>query len=325
MDGLWQLNPLSANLLRLGRWRLTLGGGAGSTSRASVVEPAPIVNQLGRSSLAFVPRISERFGLGTEIGMPEIKASYETSFQCDGAADLSVVMQDGALEGRWVVRFDGSGPFGPQDFSARPGPLEDCVGTDVPCPGRASTTGRHVHHVTVDAVLSGPDQGLRDSIYVAGAFSVFAPSGAGTVHRSGATGTARAVEVPVVGALGAPRAEAEIGAWEAAGLPYYAGLVDYTRSVGAVATGNEGDVVVELQLPPGFEEAAEVAFGDGPLRPVPWSPRRALVPGLELAGEHVQVRVRVATSLARAFEGRWFDPSSHSYRQVDLAVGPAAP
>jgi hypothetical protein len=340
--GGWQLRPLSPNLLRLGRWRMTVGTGPGSSSSSAVVEPAPIVNQLARSSIAFAPLISDRFGLGPEIGLPEMSVRYETSFECSGAADLSIVMQEGALEGRWALRFDGSGPFGPQHFLARPDVLEDCVGIDVSCPERTGLPTRHVHHLTVEALLAPSDGGLRDSIYVAGGFSVFAPSrtSAGPQAVGAPAGAVPLVDVPLLASLGAPCLEGELAAWEANGLPYYAGVVEYARSLPTAGTAEAGgdkvmvqkaeierggDLVVEIQLPAGCEEAAEVAFGDGPLRPVPWSPRRVRVPRSELASEPVEVRVRLATALARPFEGRWFDPSSHAYREVDLAAAPGAP
>ena len=340
--GGWQLRPLSPNLLRLGRWRMTVGSGPGSNSSSAVVEPAPIVNQLARSSTAFAPRISDWFGRGPEIDLPQMSVRYETSFECTGAADLSIVMQEGALAGRWAIRFDGSGPFGPEHFSARPDVLEDCLGIDVSCPERTGLPTRHVHHLTVETLLASSDEGLRDSIYVAGDFSVFAASrtSAGGQAVEAPARAVPPVEVPLLGSLTAPCLKGELADWEANGLPYYAGVVEYSGSVPTTGTAEAGgdkvvvqkaemerasDLVVEIKLPPWCEEAAEVAFGDGPLRPVPWSPRRVRVPRSELASEPVEVRVRLATALARPFEGRWFDPSSHSYREVDLAAAPDAP
>lgn len=333
----WQLRPFSPNLLRLGRWRMTVKTGPGSTSSSAVVEPAPIVNQLSCSAMAFAPRISHRFGLGPEIDLPEMNVRFETSFECTGAADLSVVMQEGAIEGRWALLFDGLGPFGPQDLSARPDVLEDCVGIDVPCRQRTGSPTRHVHNLTVEVLLASPDEGLRDSIYVAGRFSVFAASHVGAGRH--ALGAAPSVEVPVLASLAAPCLEGRLADWEANGLPYYAGVVEYvgllptTTTVGAEhdeafaekpASEKGGDLVVEVKLPRHCEDAAEVAFGDGPLRPVPWSPRRVRVPRSEIASEPIEVRVRLATALARPFEGRWFDPSSHSYREVELAAAPGS-
>lgn len=328
-DVAWHAKRLSPNILRLGRWRMTVADSPSGT-RSALVEPAPIVNQLGRSCIPFSPDIVDRFGLGPTITLPQMTVRYETSFECRGVADLAVVMQHGALGGQWALSFDGSGPHGPQDFMPREDLVEDCIGIDVRCSGLSSGAGCHVHRVTVDVIVNASHEGMRDSMYMAGDFAVFAPSGAscGPSVGVGQAAPGAAVEVPLVAELSPPGAEVLLGNWEASGLPYYAGLVEYSRPLGpkdidAVALNRaaqaSADVIVDLRLPDGCEDAAEVAFGEGPYQPIPWSPRRARVARDHLASAPTQVRVRLATALARMFEGRWFDPASHSYREVELA------
>jgi hypothetical protein len=119
----------------------------------------------------------------------------------------------------------------------------------------------------------------------------------------------------------------ELGAWEDNGLPYYAGAVEYTRFVPVELRGDDEEVEVELALPTGCEDAAEIAFGSGRLRPLAWSPRRTLVPRAELAQgkEPIAVRVRILSTLERTLEGRRFDTGLHAYRDVDLAPSPTRP
>jgi hypothetical protein len=72
---------------------------------------------------------------------------------------------------------------------------------------------------------------------------------------------------------------------------------------------------------------APAAFGHGPWYPFPWSPRRVEIPpaGLTTAST---VRVRWYSGLARAFDGRWFEPMADRYRligvQEDEATGGSA-
>jgi hypothetical protein len=321
---------------------MTVMGPRGLAWGSAIVEPLPIANQLARSSVPIVAHISERFGLGPEIGLPDMTVRYETWFECDGTADLTIAMQDGALAGTWAMYFDESGPLGPAQLRDLPELVEDCVGIPVECKGRTGCFGRHIHEVSVEITVSAPDQGLRDSIFIIGAFSVFSPSRNGAeVQRHLASGEPEDVgdaaahplaDKPVVALLSSPRAQASLADWEDSGLPYYAGVVEYSRYLDAVELealrpGDIGqkrrrDVVVELRMPDSCEEAAEVAFGDGPYRAVPWSPRRVSVPEAELLGGPVLVRVRLSTALARLFEGRWFDPLSHSYKTVALAQAP---
>ena len=74
-------------------------------------------------------------------------------------------------------------------------------------------------------------------------------------------------------------------------------------------------MLVRAVLPPRCEGPLEIAFGDGPWHRLPWSPWQAEIPAAELAAAST-VRVRLYSGLARAFEGRWFDPLAHRYREV---------
>lgn len=317
-DGMWSLHPLGPNIARLGQWRLTLGGREG----AAVVEPAPIANQLRRSGLGFVPVVTDPFGLSPGLEFPALRLRYETTIACKaGPAVLSLAMEPGAIEGSWRLFLDGVGPFGAADFSPGQGPVNGCVVLELPacpashCPGSGPSG---YHEVVVEVDTCDSDEGLVDVVYVVGDVAVWSPPPSlGSTVQTMATAA-----VPTVAMLGPAWRSGRLGEWERSGLGCFAGTLELARRKPLDVPAGSSEVVVELDLPRWFEDALELSFGGGPWHPLPWSPRRAVVPSREIADATgpggTDVRLRVHTTLARAFEGRWFDPSVHGYRRVEL-------
>lgn len=289
----------SPNLMRLGRFRLSVDGGASS----AVVEPAPLANQLHQSGIAFVPRILDRFGEPPAIDFPCGAARYEADFDCDADRELVLAMEPGALEGDATVRVDGV-PLDPS--AARPVAL-GIVGT-VGWPLRLAE-GR-LHRVSVDFRAASGGDGLVDALYLAGDFSVFASALAPSSDG-----------VPLLGALRPPRASVELSELERAGLPHYAGVLECTAPFAASGAPVAGEVEVEVELPAAFEDAVELRIGSGAWHPLPYAPRRALIDAAELEGA-TTFTLRVSTSLARAFQGERFDSRARRYQPVELAKEP---
>ncbi len=311
-EGRWRARPLGPNFLRLGRWRMSLFDGKSLTA---VVEPAPIINQLLHAGLPFVPSVKERFGAKPLLALPELRVRYEAAFESAVDVPLQLVMEPGALAGDWAASFDGGPPFGRQEFAPVPGPVEGCVGFEVvPTAGGMAEGSPRFHKLVVDVTVRDGEEGLRDSLYIAGDFAVWAPPASPRGHRT---------SVPVLARIGAPPKDVVFGALEEAGLPYFAGVVEYERATELPQPAGTDLVLVELELPAYFEDALEVAFGEECFHPLPWSPRRALLPGAQLPGAATRVRIRQLTTLVRVFEGRWFDPATHAYREVELAPSPA--
>ncbi|MHB1989104.1 MAG: hypothetical protein ACYCSF_14195 [Acidimicrobiales bacterium] len=322
--GLWSFRLASPNLLRLGHWQLSLPE---QSSEAAVVVPAPIANQLLRSGLAFAPAIKDRFGRSPTIEFPELLVRYETAVVSTIDARICLMMEPGALSGDWRLWFDGQGPYSAESFTPGAGYVEGCVHLELD----AWTAQRHEsvlprrHVIVIEARVRSGEEGLRDCLYLGGSFGVMAapPSTGGSSAPIEREGEDRA-GVPVLASLVQLPDEVEIGAWEASGLPYYAGTVEYSRLLGRPDLQDTAEIEVELILPAGCEDAAEISFGGGRFHPLPWSPRKALVPRDDiLRGEEaIDVRVRLLTTLARAFEGRWFDTRDHAYHEVELATAP---
>lgn len=322
--GTWSLRPLGPNVARLGSWQLELDG----RRAAAPVEPAPIANQLRRAGIDLVPVITERFGMSPTLALPRMHARYETAVACIAApARLSVVMEPGAISGDWEMFVDGSGPFRRADFSPGRGPVDGCVVLELPaCPAThragAGSWGRHDLVVEVD--VAGGNDGLVDVLYLAGDVAVGSPPPPGLPERPRrqSDGPEGPTGVRTVATLVQPRGQGELGAWEASGLPYFAGTLELSRPMAIEVPLGTSAVTVELDLPQWVEDAVELSFGDGPWHPLPWSPRRVVIDTGEIrkgtgpAG--ALVRLRVHTTLLRAFEGRWFDTSVHASREVEL-------
>lgn len=317
-EGPWALHAENVNVLRLGRWLMSFPE---QGHAAAIVEPAPIANQLLRSRMPFAPKIVDHFGSSPSVGFPEMLVRYESAFDCYCQGELQLLMQPGALAGEWQIWADGFGPYGPEAFTTAPGPVDGCVGRAlVPIAAGGSGWGgsRHRHLIVVEVRTHDGANGLRDCLYVGGDFGVFGPP---WPTDDGSVPGEVGERAPVLATLG-PRPEAgELGAWAANGLPYYAGAIEYSRLLPLRPDGDSEEVEVELALPKACEDAAEIAFGTGPFRPLVWSPRRTLVPREELGSGKgpTAVRVRILSTLERTFEGRQFDPGTHAYRDIDLA------
>jgi hypothetical protein len=150
------------------------------------------------------------------------------------------------------------------------------------------------NRLTVTVTTDQLDGGLRNVLYLAGDFGVaLDPFGITERALSG-----------------------HFEAYEANGLPFYAGVIDYGLifHLDAVPEGELALLAPETETP--FHEAAEIAVNGGPVRPVLWEPRQVRVPTAELRVGENRLAVRVTTSLIRAFEGQWFDYEAHRYRDV---------
>lgn len=336
LAGPWAMRPCSPNVARLGHWRLRLGvpgdaGGPGGDE--ALVTPAPLANQLREGAFRWEPEVVIGFGQPARLEFPPLRLAYTATFECaatamSGRESLRLAIEPGSIAGHWELRVNGAGPFGPADLAPVEGHTPGCLG--LPLDGLIRSGGNEVS-VTVEA--ASLDHGLRNALYVAG--------DAGVEVTALPSGECRS-------RLVAPARSGAIGDWSASGLPFYAGAVEYETALGPRIDGRgerqrDGDaaqdradgreltdgaadpadpadgaadpVTVRAVLPPGCDGPLEIAFGNGPWHPLPWSPWQAEVPAAELAAASA-VRVRLYSGLARAFEGRWFDPLTHRYRHV---------
>ncbi len=198
-------------------------------------------------------------------------------------------MEPDSIVGDWSIRVNDSQRITAADFAPTDLHIRGSLAVDIT---------RHLRHgtnmITVDVTTDRHDGGLLNALYLAGGFSV---------QLDGPTLTRR-------------KPKGQFEAYEANGLPYYAGVVEYEMQAEVIDLVPAGPVLAEFDFGPTFEDTAEVSINGGPWHALPWSPRIVLLDTGELKQGSNAVRVRVYTSLSRVFEGQVFDVQSHAYRDV---------
>jgi len=266
--------PRNNNLLRLAEWDLCLVDEEGNEGPSARVPAVPIANQLRDSKLPFAPQVEGGFGTMPSLRFPELHARYRAAFTCEYAGNVSFVMEPGSIRGHWTVSVNGN-EITPEGLAPVEAHVRGSLGQDITA---FLVTGSN--EIVVDVRTDRLDGGLLNPLYLAGDFAV-------------AGEPTRIIE---------PRDEGQFEDYEANGLPYYGGVIDYEQTV-EISDVPPGDVVVDLNFPCRFEEACEVSLNDGPLHPMPWSPRRIVASAGELRAGANRLRIRVYTSLIRPFEG----------------------
>lgn len=299
VDEMAVIRPLQPNLLRLDDWEMSFAGGGGARKTRAV----PLINQLAESEAPFAPKVELRFGLMPRNELPEMEVEYAARFDADGySGEARLVMEPDSIEGEWTVQVNGSPLFGPEAFKPVEAHVRGFLGIDI---APWLQPGKNLLRVRVKT--GSPSGGLRNPLYLAGGFAVYAQEGSGA---------------PVLAPM--PWA-GRIDDWEGNGLPYYAGTVEYETTAevtGELSAAAGGDVLAEIHLPATADDAYEISFNDGEWLPLLWRPRRARLAASRLRPGRNRVRLRVHTALQRAFDGEWFDYEAHRVRPVEPAPRP---
>lgn len=282
------VTPLNANLLRLGCWQLSLAQDeAQAWSQAVAVEAMPLANQLKQGRFAFRPDIEERFGSMPRLAFPALRLRYTADFFCHTDVPVALAMEPGSIGGAWRLELNETWSAGPEHFCpAAAGVLvPGSLSLDI-TPGLRP--GRNRLAIVVEA--NRPDQGVRNPLYLAGAFAVRLD--------------------PLALEPFSPQGEWE--QYERNGLPFFAGNLEYAGSFTLAGLPAEPYCRLRLQLPQPCEEAFEIALNAATeWLPIPWNPRQLVVPSASLRPGRNDFRLRLATTLIRAFEGERFDIYRH--------------
>lgn len=283
------VTPLAANLLRLHEWHMTLLDANDHVTHEADVPAVPLINQLQVGRFPFIPAVQEHWGTISELHLPRLRVRYTAGFINRYDARVSLVMEPDSVVGDWSIRVNDSPPLGPTVFAPVDLHVRGSLGADITPHLRPGP-----NTITVELTTDRHDGGLLNALYLAGGFAV---------NLDGPTLTRRK-----------PRGEFE--AWESNGLPYYAGIVEYELNATMPDAPADKPILATFDLGPTFEDACEISLNEGPWHALPWSPRQALLPpGMLRLGSNA-LRIRVYTSLGRAFEGQSFDPIEHRYRDI---------
>ena len=334
LSGPCEVHQMCRNVLPLDRWDLSLlDESGGVTQTATGIKPAPAANHVAECGLRIAPKVVARFGQSPRLEFPLLRLRYVARFENRFAGRVELVMEPESLAGDWRLRVNDA-VFGPSDFTPTESHVRGSLGVDVTSALRVGG-----NEISVDLTTGRDDGGLLNRLYLAGDF---------------------AVELPR--RLAPPSLQGQFEQYEFNGLPFYAGVIDYTmqravksvpggsgdmrcgigaaplpapvptgpRSVpareaeplhfmaacGRDANGCRGPVAAQFILPANAENAMEISVNGGPFLAAPWSPWRVELPPDALKPGANDLRVRVYTTLLRAFEGQYFDTATP--RAVDV-------
>jgi hypothetical protein len=271
------VRPLNPNLLRLGEWEMCLIDDTGREGQWANIGTMPIANQLAMSKLPFAPAMSSTFGSPPVWRLPKLHARYRCRFTHAYAGELRV------NAGARAIR---EADLQPADGFVR-GQL-GCDLTPLLTPGENT--------LTIDLHTDRNDAGLLNPLYLVGDFGVDLEG-----------------HVPTLCAF---RGRGVFEDDRANGLPHYAGVVEYEAIIRLDALPAQDECLVELDLGSRCDEAMEVSFNAGPDHGSLWSPRLLKVSRNELRTGANTLRIRVYTTLIRAFEGQRFDYEQHKHVPV---------
>lgn len=282
------------NFLRLGQWELSLREREGSWSRAALVAPMPLANQLSKAGLAVEPDFRLTFGLPPVPSVPSLRVRYRARFECDFAGAVALLMEPDSLGGEWTMRVNQGPPVTAADFQTKDHPVRGYLGCDITA---AVQPGEN--EIVIEVETRRGDDGLRNPLYLAGDFGV---------------GMGEPRLVPWAG-------RGRIETYAENGLPYFSGVLSYRSGFRLAEVPGGEDVLLDLGWGREFREACEVSVNGSPARTLCWEPRLLRLPtSLLRAGEN-EVEVRVFTALSRLFEGQAFDEDAHGYRDSTAPVG----
>lgn len=288
--GAFDVAPHGANALRLYDWSMALLDADGAAGPCATVPAVPIANQLDHGRFAFAPKITMRFGTMPAMTMPELRVRYETRFHCAYDGPVELLMEPGSLAGTWSITVNDGAVLRAEDFAPSAAHVRGSLGVDITPHVRAGENA-----LCIDLITERLDGGLRNPLYLCGDFAVDLDP-LGLVERQTGGG---------------------FETYEANGLPFYAGVVEYERKFFIEEVPPGDSALVELDFEEPFGEACQLSINDGIWHTLPWSPYACTMPTAALKRGDNSLRIRVYTSLIRAFEGQRFN--HHTHRQEDVA------
>jgi hypothetical protein len=284
-----RVRPLNPNLLRLAEWRMSILDEKGSPAQTAVVPAVPLSDQLERGGFRFAPRVRRYFGHEPELDWPPLHVRYECTFENAYSGSVEFVMEPGSIVGDWRLWVNDDEPLTTGDFAPTSAHVRGSLGADITALLRPGS-----NLLRIEIHDARPEGGLLNPLYLAGDFGV-------------ALNPLRLIERPELGGF---------ENHEANGLPFYAGVIEYALAFDLPAVPQGERVRADLVADAPFHDACEVSMNGGAWHALPWEPRCLELASTELRSGKNEVRVKVYTTLIRAFEGQWFDHDAHCYREI---------
>jgi hypothetical protein len=261
----------------------------GAGAQTATVPAVPLSDQLELGGFRFASGVRRYFGHEPELDWPPLHVRYECAFENSYSGRVELVMEPGSVVGDWRLWVNDSDPLTAADFAPTNAHVRGSLGVDI-----TALLGLGSNALRVEIANARPEGGLLNPLYLAGDFGV-------ALHPL------RLIERPEIGSF---------EAHEANGLPFYAGMIEYALDFDLPEIPHSQCVRADLVTDVPFHDACEVSINGGAWRALPWEPRCLELASTELRSGKNELRIKVYTTLIRAFEGQWFDYVVHCYRDI---------
>lgn len=255
------------------------------------VECQPIIDQIFDASILLPIKLKNYFGCPKEMEFPPLRCRYRTNFFLETNTSVFLVMEPGSIQGEWHIEINGYRIF-PNDF----------VNKEIYLPTNLSIEISPYLKMGENEILVWVDtnyvhDGLVNPLYLCGNFNVLKDRDSN-----------RWKIYPFNG-------KGKIGNFIESGLPFYAGTIQYKRSIDLDI--DSFDDVLELYIQERFiQDTIELYINGHFAGKRAWSPyvwrieKRWLRPGKN------EVQLNVSNTLLGLFEGEYFDYEQHRYIDI---------
>ncbi|HEX8235236.1 MAG TPA: hypothetical protein VF600_04715 [Abditibacteriaceae bacterium] len=277
-DGLWEITLDRPNALRLNHWRIACDGSDWSMPQRVDAH----LSEIEALPLKYLDQVERRWVQACER-REDRPIWYRRWISCEVVPeDLALLIENGAIAGDWSLWINGTRieqqSFAPTEYHG-----QDKISCTV---APLFQCGANLVALCVE---NAPEMGgLRTPLHLIGSFGL-----GGEKQRT---------------VVSLPRTS-PFNDLVAAGLPHFSGEVTYRRVFHDWPSGFQ-----TLELPPGFQDIAEVILDEQSLGVRAWSPYQWKLPAL--AGAQVEVQVAVTNTLLPFMEGQCWDAATHEPRNV---------
>lgn len=285
IGGDWEFSLSRMNALRLSKWNLKIEG----SDMEVAVECQPIINQVYDASIRLPVKVKDYFGCPVEMELPPLNCRYKTSFTLEAQTPILLVMEPGSIDGEWYIQVNGH-RIVKEDFTTREIYLPTNLATDISSYLKMGTNDIEVYVNTYQV-----HDGLTNPIYLCGNFSVFKDSDNWKISSF--------------------RGRGKIDCRVEAGLPFYAGEIEYKKTID-LNPGSIGDILELYIDEPLIEDSVELWINGHYAGACPWSPYAWWIEKTWLKPGENEIKLRKTTTLLGLFEGQYFNHKEHRYMDV---------
>jgi hypothetical protein len=288
-EGPWGLKALQPNALRLENFRLSISGEeAGMVAAKSFVDQCADLAEHHKLPVAF----SQVFGTPKKLRLQyPMECRYVAEFTVEHALEtVTFLMDKSAVLGDWELLVNGMS-YRRNQFASRN--VYDY--SNIVCEiTSAVKVGSNVLEIRVQVAHDW--EGVTDAVYVLGDFGVQLDGDGG---------------VPVL--KSAPMQAQSLAVRDyTPGYPYYAGVLEYSRTLHMTEMDLAETGARMLRFPDwDVHDTVEVLLNGGRLGIRPWTPYVWEIPGSMLRVGDNELTVRVTTTLIGLLEGKYFDYEEH--------------